>query len=154
MSHFYISVFIFLLISSCALILINEKLPKWKLAYIFVAFLGCGALSYRTLNVVYGLPALLQTTYADVLILGYWPDKANKTMYMWLKEPNKLDPISVKMPYSMQLHKQLEAGREKHKGKPYRSKIEGENFPLEKFGNSIDNVEVEELQTLPVKPKE
>ena len=151
MSHFYISAALFSLLSSCAFIMLTSRVATWKKLYIVLALTFAGVLSYRTMNSLYGQPQLMQDQFEDVLIVGFWPDKANKTIYIWIKEHDKLYPVSYKMPYSMKLHKQLQKGRSKHKGKPYRSKIKGKNYPLKRFGESMDEIEAWELPIFPPK---
>jgi hypothetical protein len=109
-------------------------------------------LSYRVMNMVYGQPALLQDDIDNALILGYWPDKENNTMYVWIKHNKQHKPISYSMPYSIKLHKSLQQGRKQHEGKPYRAEIKGRSYPLERFRESIDDIEITPMEMLP--PKE
>lgn len=151
MDHFYVSIFIFLLMSSCAFLVLTTTVAWWKKLYVVIALVLAGMLSYRVLNVAYGHPSILQNDYGDVLVIGYYPDTDNETIYMWIKEHDDRDPTSYKMPYSIKLHKQLERSRRQHRGTPYRSMIKSKNSPLERFTDTVDDVIVKPLPTIPLK---
>lgn len=151
MSHLYVSILIFSILSACGLMIASSDLRAWRKMFVIVMLVVAGVISYRGMNTIRGYPALLQSDFGDVLILGFWPDKPNGHIYLWIKEHNKTDPISYRMPYSLKLHKKLQKARAKHKGKPYRGKVKSKNYPLEKFDDTVDDPDVQELPAYPPK---
>jgi hypothetical protein len=137
--------------SSCAFVVLTAKIKRWKKAYIAIALVIAGLLSYRALNVAYGHPSVLQNDYGDVWVLGYHADTDNDTVYLWIRGHDDEAPTSYKMPYSIKLHKRLELNRSKHRGTPYRSKIKSQNSPFKRFTNTVDEVEVEPIIGFPQK---
>ena len=91
---------------------------------IMVAMLAIGALSYRSVNSRAGLPLVAPSfNNEEVLVLGFYAQKADNRIYIWLKMPNAHVPQVFVFNYNAETHKKLGELREAHKGKPYYKKL-------------------------------
>ena len=137
MNHFYASMVIYLLLSSCGILMFASNLRWWWKVYTLCALILAGMVSYRVMNMAYGFPQHLQKSHDNALVVGQYVDKP-KAIYLWIKEPGKEGPVSYKMPYTLKMDSLLSKMRMKHRGKPFRLKIETKTYPLERFGDDID----------------
>lgn len=153
MNHIYTAITIFTILSICSLALITSKLETWRKIPIVLALCLSGALSYRTLNQVYGLPALIEQSFDEAWVHAYHADPDSGWIYIWIRPDDSEMPISYKMLYSEKLHKKLESNFKKTGGKPYKGSIDIELYPLERFEESVDDVEVDVLPQMPPKNK-
>lgn len=151
MNQFYISMTVFLLLSSCGFLMLTSNVHWFKKVFVICSLMIAGMLSFRAYNTAFGYPQLLQNNYEDTLVISFFPDKSNNIMYLWLKHSDMSQPIAYRMPYSIKLHKVLEKTREEYCGQPYRSTVNSENYPLERMEESVDEVEVIPLPMIPPK---
>jgi hypothetical protein len=106
---------------------------RWLFALIPAALIFATS-TYVTIESIMGMP-LKRLPSEKFVFLEYVTD--GKVIFVWLIEPGKSYPTTVQFPYSEQLHKQLEQGRQGKKqgklmlGKKSKEGQEGEPAPGE-----------------------
>lgn len=143
MSHIYVSVLFLLLAIVVGIVVSTSQIQLWKKIVVMLALGGSALVSYRTLNNVYGYPAILQDDFDEVLIISYFADREGGVMYIWLKDPEGGEPRAFKMPYSAKLHKQLQSQSEANGGKPFKGKISTKVGVTNPFNETTEEVDVE-----------
>lgn len=153
MDHIYASIFVFLILSVCAIIALSTEIPNWKKISITVGLFLCGILSYRTFNLAFGHPAKMQEMHKNTLILSHYPDEKNELIYIWIKDKDGM-PMSYTLKYSKKMHQELEEGRKGSKGKPYKATVHGYTKPLNPLSEALEETRLEILPQLPEKGRE
>jgi len=151
LEHFYLSVLLFSTsIVICGIVFLSNIKLQSKLLIAVLLTLS-GIFTYRAFNEIQGFPVVLQKTFDDVLVIGHVIDEENKSIHVWLKSEGDKSPRSYTVPYEEKLAKSLEGMRNKHRGKPYRAKLNATSDPTSPLKQSIKDVEISELMVFPPK---
>lgn len=151
MDHIYTAIAVFAITTICSLTLLSSRLELWKKILVVLSLCVAGTLSYRLMNQVYGMPALLNKTFDKVWVHGYHADPDNGWIYIWLREEDGVVPINYKTPYSERLHKKLDGNSKEAGGEPYMGSMDVGMYPLERFEESADDLDIDVLPSLPPK---
>ena len=151
MLHLYISMFIFLVLISVAIIVASSDLRVWRKLAVVTMLGTAGLLSYRALNSIYGYPTVMQQDLSDAVMLGYSPDKEAGMIYLWVQSAEGGTPRSYAVPYDTKLEKYLASKRKYYKGRPYRVDLKASIDPTNRFNKTVEDVEVYDMGVLPPK---
>ena len=151
LAHWFLSAVMFTAAIAIGVIVITSKMNMISKVLVIAALVFSSLFTYRALNDVYGYPIILQKNFDDALVLSHMLNKEKKVIHMWIKSPDEENPRSYTIPYEEKLASFLERMRHKHKGKPYRAKIETQSNPMSPLKQSIKRVNMGELIIFPSK---
>jgi len=151
LAHWFLSAILFLAATAVGFIVITSKMSRISKILVVLTLSLSSLYTYRALNDFYGYPVVLQKDFEDALVIGHMLDKENKVVHVWIKDPEEITPRSYTVPYSSKLAHFLEGMRDKHKGKPYRAKLETQSDFLSPLNRSIKEVDMSELMVFPPK---
>lgn len=151
LEHFYLSVLLFSTsIVICGIVFLSNIRLRSKLL-IAVLLTTSGIFTYRAFNEIQGFPIVLQKTFDDVLVIGHMTDEEHKVIHIWLKSEGDKSPRSYTVPYEEKLARALEGMRGKHRGRPFRVKLNATSDPTSPLNQSLTDVEISELMVFPPK---
>ena len=151
MPHFNLSLIIFALALVATVIIIFSNLRVWSKVALALVLTAASFGTYRAMNSFYGYPTMLQEGFHEVTVLGHLADRSNAVIYVWLRHGTDL-PRSYVIPFNHDLIRFLDKKRKKHRGKPYKMKIEVERDGTNPFGYTIEEIAPGNIQGFP--PKE
>jgi hypothetical protein len=151
MSHIYVSIALFLISAACSLVVLTSKVEIWRKIFIVIGLCLSGLLSFRSMNILYGFPALLDSPIEETWIHAYHADSEGGWIYIWLRPDNGEIPISYKIPYSEKLHKKLESNAEASEGRPYKGSLDVVINPLRRQDETVEEVDVDMHLLYPLK---
>lgn len=149
--HLYISIAIFAVALVTGLVAIYSGMALWRklLIIFFLTLAGIG--TYRAIFYFYGYPTILQKSFEDTLVVGFLVDKPNDVIYLWLQDDGGQQPRSYTIPFNNNTSKFLQKMQRKHKGKPFRAKIETETDQSSAYRDTVEDITIRELPVFPPK---
>lgn len=151
-SHMYFSILLFAAALLAVILVLFSHLKLWRKITITTLLVSSSILSYRAMYDFYGYPAIKEINLDDVMVVGFLVDKSTDSIYLWLREGSDV-PRSYVIPFSFEVAKFLQEMRKRYQGRPFRSKIKSKQNPMNRYLNSLEDVEMEEVKVLPKKKR-